>query len=98
MGLPPCSFQQVFGRPCPSCGMTTAWSHFVRGQFLKSFDANLGGAFLALAALIASPWMLITAWRGEYATRPPPDVYVALVALAISAVTLLQWGLRMSAE
>ena len=98
LGLPPCSFKEMFGRPCPSCGMTTSWSYLVRGQFLKSFDANLGGTLLALSAAIVAPWLLISAWRGRPATCPPPDLYVALAALTISAVTLLQWGMRIAAE
>jgi hypothetical protein len=97
LGLPPCTFQKMFNRPCPSCGMTTAWSHFVRGHLLSSVEANLGGTLLALVALIVGPWLLVSAWRGRHATRPPEDVYLALSALAIAAVTLLQWALRVYA-
>jgi hypothetical protein len=97
LGLPPCTFQRMFGKPCPSCGMTTSWAHFVRGQFLQSFDANLGGTLLALLALIVGPWLLISAWRGRHATRVPEDQYIALAGLVVAAVTTLQWVMRWNA-
>jgi len=61
LGLPPCSFSMMCnGLPCPSCGMTTSWSHMMRGQIIQSFNANPGGALLALSALVAGPWTLLS--------------------------------------
>jgi len=55
LGLPPCSFEPVFGLPCPSCGMTTSFSYFVRGQWLSALRANAAGLLLALSCAVQIP-------------------------------------------
>lgn len=63
MGLPGCSVQMFSGRPCPTCGMTTSFSHAVRGQLLGAFTAQPAGALLALltmAGLCLSAYVLAT--------------------------------------
>ena len=74
LGLPPCTFWVLFGRPCPTCGMTTAWAHLVRGQWVDACRANLGGALLGLLAMVAAPWLLGSADSrrlvGRFAERP----------------------------
>jgi len=48
LGLQPCQFELRTGLPCPTCGMTTSFSHFVRGQVVASFYVQPMGAVLAL--------------------------------------------------
>lgn len=63
MGLPACSVQMFSGHPCPSCGMTTAFSHAVRGQLLTAFTVQPAGTLLALATmagLCVSAYVLAT--------------------------------------
>ena len=45
LGFPGCQFLEHTGLPCPSCGMTTSFSWFVRGNVMASFslrDRHLG--------------------------------------------------------
>ena len=49
LGFSGCSLPMLTGYPCPSCGMTTAFAHAVRGQFLSAFVAQPAGLCLALA-------------------------------------------------
>src|SRR3954471_20120678 len=44
----PCEFLRVTGLPCPSCGMTTSFAWFVRGNWLASFYVQPMGFILAL--------------------------------------------------
>ncbi len=54
LGLTPCDFFVRTGVPCPGCGMTTAFSHTVRGHFLTAAYTQPMGFVLALvAALVA---------------------------------------------
>jgi hypothetical protein len=48
LGMQPCGFLQQTGWPCAACGMTTSFSHFVRGQLLTSFFTQPFGFVLAL--------------------------------------------------
>ena len=54
LGFPPRGYQMVFGKPCPSCGMTTAWAWATRGNLFASAQANAGGFMLAVLALPAA--------------------------------------------
>src|SRR5262249_32861587 len=43
LGLPPCSFLEVVGVPCPACGMTTSFSLLMHGDLWGSLRANAVG-------------------------------------------------------
>ncbi len=49
LNLPPCGWVSVADMPCMTCGMTTAFSHAVRGELLASFLAQPMGFLLAMA-------------------------------------------------
>lgn len=90
LGLPPCTMVALFGIRCPSCGMTTSWSYFMRGAFVASWGANPGGFCLAIVAAVAGTLSFVTAFRGSY--RPLLSAKAAaLTMLAISALTLVDW-------
>jgi hypothetical protein len=59
LGFQPCAFLATTHLPCPTCGMTTATAHFVRGHFLASLYTQPAG-FL-IAALVA-----LTFWASLY--------------------------------
>jgi hypothetical protein len=48
IGLQRCEFLYRTGLPCPSCGMTTSFAWFVRGNWLASFYVQPMGFVLAL--------------------------------------------------
>ena len=94
LGLPPCTFQQLTGVRCPSCGMTTSWSHLVRGRVFRSFQTNSGGALIGIMCVILTPWSLVSGLRGQWLWRPIGEwVAVGLVILLLG-VTLIDWGIR----
>jgi hypothetical protein len=92
IGLQQCAFFSRTGLPCPSCGMTTSWSWFVRGNLIGSLYVQPMGTILALLAV----WCV---WVGFYVAFTGKPVYrllrvvpgryycVPLVALGIMA-----WG------
>lgn len=48
LGLPACNWVANFDLPCPTCGMTTSFSHAVRGEFLGSIRAQPAGFLLSI--------------------------------------------------
>jgi hypothetical protein len=98
LGLPPCTMRVVAGIRCPSCGMTTSWSHMMRGQVLQSFAANSGGALLALAAAVGGPWAMVSGVRGRWWGGMPNEWMFAGISVAIMVVTLIDWGVRLYLE
>ncbi len=91
LGLPPCSSVVLLGRPCPTCGMTTAFSNAVRGRFLAAFMAQPAGFLLAVATAVAAGLSLSVAVTGRiwylnwYRVSP-----VALVVWVI-AIVVASW-------
>jgi hypothetical protein len=66
LGLPPCSFLATTGYPCPTCGCTTAVSHFAHGHILTSLLTQPFGFTVALAALIAACLSLVGIVTGKW--------------------------------
>lgn len=58
IGLPPCTFHEVTGYPCPSCGMTTSFALLAHGDVTNSLRANAVGTLLAGFCLVCIPWSL----------------------------------------
>lgn len=48
-----CPIQQMFGIPCPGCGMTTALYYFVQGRFQEAYFFNPAFYLLLLFCLIS---------------------------------------------
>jgi len=96
LGLPPCAFMASTGRPCPTCGMTTSFAWFARGNLANSWRANPAGSLLAPVCLALVPWLLAASVRG----RPSPfaswELPLVGLAVAVVALTVFFWTLRMT--
>ena len=92
MGFQRCQFLRTTRLPCPSCGMTTSFSHFAHGNWLASLYVQPGGFALALACGAVF-------WAGLYAavTGSPlqrllsqvPGIYSVPIILGFF---ILAWG------
>lgn len=94
LGLPACTIDVLYGIRCPSCGMTTSWAWMMDGRPAKSWQANAGGALLALVSILAAPWLLASAAAGRWIGGPLNEWFVVFVSLAIVTVTLVEWSWR----
>lgn len=88
LGLPPCTSVVLFGYPCPTCGMTTAFAHTVRGQLVAAFRAQPAGLILALATIasaIGSLGALLTGrtWTVNWYRVSPTRVVIVAVVLIL---------------
>ncbi len=95
LGLPPCTAREVFGVPCPSCGMTTSFAHFVRGQFLQSAQTNAAGLLLAICCAVQIPWSFKTAITGRHGFVHPLSEILVWFLISLLSVGLIQWGFRL---
>ena len=87
MGLPNCTMVVMLGYPCPTCGMTTAFSHVVRGQFIDAFKAQPAGLIFALAVIATVPVSLSVVVTGKvwmvnwHRTSPAKLAVIAVLIL-----------------
>lgn len=65
IGLPPCNFVDLTGKPCPSCGMTTSFALLVRGDVGNSLGANWVGTILAVVWAALLVWCFASAAAGK---------------------------------
>lgn len=52
LGLPACTLAMAIDRPCPTCGMTTAFAHAANGDIVAALVTQPMGAFLALVTSV----------------------------------------------
>lgn len=96
LGLPPCTLVQLTGTRCPSCGMTTSWSHLMNGNVWGSLKANTAGCLLGLIALFLAPWMLSSAVLGRLTIAAPSDLVLIAITILVVLVTLGDWLVRIN--
>lgn len=58
LGMPPCGWAVLLGRPCPTCGMTTAVSLAAHARPIDAFLAQPAGALIAVV-LAAGFWVCL---------------------------------------
>ena len=99
LGLPPCGFLLMTGLPCPTCGMTTAFAHTVRGDWLMAVRSQAAGLILALATLAAGTAALLTLVSGFrpalnwYRINPLHVVWWSAAAFVLAWAVKLGFGL-----
>ena len=91
LGLPRCGWIVAADMPCPTCGMTTAWSHAVRGDLPAAFMAQPFGLLTALGAIGA----LLVAMGMAVSGRPLRERWTRLVTarmfLGLAALAAAAW-------
>lgn len=92
LGLSACNFLYQTGLPCGSCGMTTSFAYFVRGNWLAAFYLQPMGATLALLSgmtLWGAGYLAVTGRpiHRLFSLLPGRYVFVPLVGLFFAA-----WG------
>ena len=88
LGMNDCQFLARTGLPCPSCGMTTSFSLFVRGKILGSLYVQPMGTVLATLATL-------TFWAALYVgiTGKPIARLMRMIPSRYYLAPLLTWAL-----
>ncbi|MBD3672801.1 MAG: DUF2752 domain-containing protein [Planctomycetaceae bacterium] len=94
LGLPPCSILSLTRIPCPTCGMTTSFSHFVRGEWASSARVNTSGFLLACGCLLFLPWSMVSVTLGRIWLFRRIDTIIACLLPGWLILMFLEWGWR----
>ena len=92
LGLPPCNFVTLTGRPCPACGMTTSFALLMKGDVLNSAKANWVGTALAATCLLAVPWAVGSAMRGRYFVIGSFEKASTVGVIVLLVLMFSRWG------
>ena len=97
LGLPPCSFLALWGVPCPTCGLTTAFAHAARLELACSLRAHPLGLPLFTLVLLAVPLALCALSRGTSVRYAVDRVRADRAALWVVMALLACWVARVVA-
>ena len=87
IGLPPCGSVVLFERPCPGCGMTTSFTHFVHGQFAESFQVHPFG-FIGYIVFTVSAWVTLYAYLKQLSIDTSGRAYGRFVGFLLGSFLL----------
>lgn len=94
LGLPACGWMVSLGKPCMTCGMTTAFANAAEARFPQSIIAQPMGFVLAVlcaATLVGCLHAAITGWRID---RLLTSLVRPKVLWCFLAVFLAAWGYK----
>ena len=92
LGLPPCNFVTLTGKPCPACGMTTSFALLMKGDVLNSAKANWVGTGLAATCLLCVPWAVGSAARGRYFVIGSFEKASTVGVIVLLVAMFSRWG------
>ena len=75
--------------------MTTAWANLTHGRLVDALRAHVAGTFLAVLALAGAAWALVVAARGKRTTWLHGETTLAVAAVALSMLLLVEWTYRL---
>jgi hypothetical protein len=96
LGLRECQFKAVTGIPCPSCGMTTSFAWFVRGNLVASFYIQPMGMVLACLTCLAFWAGLYIAITGRAAYRLLAMIPGRYYVFPLLGFAILAWGWKIA--
>lgn len=94
LGLPPCAFKTLVKIPCPTCGGTTSFAHFVRGEWRSAFRANSAAFAFALLMSALTPWLGFSAATGRLLGVAHVGSMMVCLVSVLAALTMLNWIAR----
>jgi hypothetical protein len=95
----PCGFKQVYGLPCPGCGMTTSAETFAQGRIFEAFYIQPAAAFLCCIMVIAAFLAFIMAVFGVNFTvlkKFFAEVKIKYIIFALFVVVMCGWAVTLS--
>lgn len=94
LGMPPCNFVVLTGKPCPACGMTTSFALLVRGDIAASLRANWAGTVIAVLWAGTLVWALAGSLSGRVLFIPPGrgELILTVVVGMVLVLMLGRWG------
>lgn len=96
LGMPMCTFKEMTGLPCPSCGMTTSFALLIHGDVLNSLRANFAGTALATLGLFYVPWSLVSAWKGRFLFIHSLETTLFKLSIAFIVLLFGRWGIALA--
>ena len=94
VGLPPCGWAIAFGRPCPTCGMTTAFAHAAHLHPIRAFVTQPMGLVFAVGPAVGFWVALHVAITGSQLGRVCARMITPRRAWLLVSLLALAWAYK----
>lgn len=91
LGMPRCNMVVMYGKPCPSCGMTTSFALLVHGDVWNSLKANWVGTLMAVFWMGLIPWGLYGAVKGRLLWVKNGEMFLTFAIGVILVLMIARW-------
>jgi hypothetical protein len=94
-----CGFQQKYGLPCPTCGMTSATLAFAQGKIFEAFFIQPACALLCCVLVVIAFLAFVIAVFGVYfrfLERFFAEVKVRYIILALIVIIAAGWAVTLA--
>ena len=93
LGMPPCNFVTLTGKPWPACGMTTSFALLVRGDVTASARANWVGSVICVLWALTLVWAVASGVRGTMLFVPEGrgELVFTVTVGALLTLMLARW-------
>ncbi len=94
LAIPKCSWITEKNRPCPTCGMTTAYSLTIRGRIIQAFITQPAGCVFAVCHIILTLLLTYMVIVGKHPTHMTAMVnyFAYRILFTIVFITLAGWA------
>ena len=96
LGLPPCGWIVSMDLPCPTCGMTTSFSHTVRGQWGAAFMVQPMGLVLCIVTAMVLVGGLVIAITGAPLGRLLSTAWNRWWTWGLIIMVVAAWGWKVA--
>jgi hypothetical protein len=91
-----CLWRHLTGRLCPTCGLTRAICHALRGDLSASLNLHPAGLLVVAGLAGWAGWSGLEAWRGESIHEAARERCATAMLRVGLAVSLLSWVVRLA--
>jgi hypothetical protein len=96
LGLAPCGMLETTGRPCPTCGLTTAFTLAARGRLVRAFVTQPFGVVLFGLTVLGLVFSALTLATGASWYPLAARYNVTALVLALILLMLVSWAYKWS--
>ena len=92
--ITPCGFEQKYGLPCPTCGITTSILAFAQGKIFESFYIQPAGALLCCVLVVIAFFTFLISVFGVYfrfLRHFVAEVKIKYIILALIIIIAAGW-------
>lgn len=94
LGLPPCTWAESLGKPCMTCGMTTAVAYAAHGELIDSVRTQPFGFLVAVGAAATVWGALHVAVTGSMLASGASGLLTPRVLWGTGGLVLLAWAYK----